>query len=130
MALEAPPERGALWLDNWVLSATIASVYTQHVNYPATHILNPHRSDTFQSVDVAQLAGLPESALARAREILRTLETKGDIRVDSKDENQTPLLPIFSGHPVLDELKMCDTDNLTPMQALAAVADWKKRLKD
>jgi len=57
MALEAPPERGALWLDNWVLSATIASVYTQHVNYPATHILNPHRSDTFQSVDVAQLAG-------------------------------------------------------------------------
>lgn len=87
-------------------------------------------ADKSYGIHVAQLAGLPESALVRAREILRTLETKGDIRVDSKEENQTPLLPIFSGHPVLDELKMCDTDNLTPMQALAAVADWKKRLKD
>ena len=87
-------------------------------------------ADKSYGIHVAQLAGLPESALARAREILRTLETKGDIRVDSKDENQTPLLPIFSGHPVLDELKLCDADNMTPLQALAAVADWKKRLTD
>jgi DNA mismatch repair protein MutS len=87
-------------------------------------------ADKSYGIHVAQLAGLPESALARAREILRTLETKGDIRVDSKDENQTPLLPIFSSHPVLDELRMCDTDNLTPLQALSAISEWKKKLKD
>lgn len=87
-------------------------------------------ADKSYGIHVAQLAGLPESALARAREILRTLETKGDIKVDSSDENQTPLLPIFSGHPVIDELKMCDADNMTPLQALAAISDWKKRLKD
>ncbi len=87
-------------------------------------------ADKSYGIHVAQLAGLPESALARAREILHVLETKGDIQVDSKDENQTPLLPIFSSHPVLDEVKMCDTDNLTPLQALSAINEWKKRLKD
>ena len=87
-------------------------------------------ADKSYGIHVAQLAGLPESALARAREILRTLETKGNIKVESSDENQTPLLPIFSSHPVLDEVKMCDTDNLTPLQALAAISDWKARLKD
>jgi DNA mismatch repair protein MutS len=87
-------------------------------------------ADKSYGIHVAQLAGLPESALARAREILRTLETKGNIKVESSDENQTPLLPIFSSHPVLDEVKMCDTDNLTPLQALSAITEWKKRLKD
>ncbi len=94
------------------------------------HKISGGPADKSYGIHVAQLAGLPESAIARAREILLTLETKGNIKVESKDENQTPLLPIFSGHPVLDELKMCDADNMTPMQALAAITDWKKRLGD
>ena len=94
------------------------------------HKINSGPADKSYGIHVAQLAGLPESALARAREILHVLETKGDIHVESGDENQTPMLPIFSGHPVLDELKMCDADNMTPMQALSAITDWKKRLKD
>lgn len=49
MALEALPERGALWLENWVLAATIANVTATNVNYPATRLLNPHRSDTWQT---------------------------------------------------------------------------------
>jgi len=86
-------------------------------------------ADKSYGIHVAQLAGLPDSAIQRAREILRTLETKGDIRVDCADENQTPMLPIFSSHPVLDEVTLCDTDNMTPLQALVAINDWKKRLK-
>ena len=64
----------------------------------------------------------------RAREILRVLETKGNIQAGSAEDNAAPMLPIFSGHPVLDEIKMCDPKNMTPMQALQAVEDWKKRL--
>jgi len=86
-------------------------------------------ADKSYGIHVAQLAGLPESAIARARQILQILETKGDIQVDSRYEDQTPLLPIFSSHPVLDEMKMCDTDNMTPLQALAVINDWKKRLR-
>ncbi len=94
------------------------------------HKISNGPADKSYGIHVAQLAGLPESAIARAREILRALETKGNIQVESRDENQTPLLPIFSGHPVLDELKMCDADNMTPLQALSVISDWKKRLKD
>ena len=94
------------------------------------HKINSGPADKSYGIHVAQLAGLPDTAIRRAREILRTLETKGSIRVDSPDENQTPMLPIFSAHPVLDEIKMADPQNMTPMQALAALADWKKRLSD
>jgi DNA mismatch repair protein MutS len=87
-------------------------------------------ADKSYGIHVAQLAGLPESAINRAREILHTLETKGNIKVESSDENQTPLFPLFSGHPVLDEVKQCDADNMTPLQALSAITDWKRRLKD
>jgi len=93
------------------------------------HKISSGPADKSYGIHVAQLAGLPESAIARAREILHILETKGDIRVDSEDRNQTPMLPIFSSHPVLDEVTMCDLDNMTPMQALSAIHDWKKRLK-
>jgi DNA mismatch repair protein MutS len=93
------------------------------------HKISPGPADKSYGIHVAQLAGLPDAAIQRAREILHTLETKGEIQVDSPEAEQTPLLPIFSGHPVLDELKMCDTDNMTPMQALAAITDWKKRMK-
>ncbi len=93
------------------------------------HKITHGPADKSYGIHVAQLAGLPDSAIQRAREILNVLETKGNIQVDSKDENQTPMLPIFSSHPVLDEVTMCDTDNMTPLQALAAISDWKKRLK-
>jgi len=93
------------------------------------HKIAPGPADKSYGIHVAQLAGLPDGAIQRAREILHTLETKGDIKVDSPEADQTPLFPIFSGHPVLDEVKMCDTDNMTPLQALAAIGDWKKRLK-
>ncbi len=94
------------------------------------HKINSGPADKSYGIHVAQLAGLPDSAIQRAREILQTLEEKGNIQVESGDENQTPMLPIFSSHPVLDELRMCDADNITPLQALAAISDWKKRLKD
>ncbi len=94
------------------------------------HKINAGPADKSYGIHVAQLAGLPDAAIKRAREILHTLETKGNIKVASSDENQTPLFPLFSGHPVLDEVKQCDADNMTPLQALSALTDWKRRLKD
>ena len=93
------------------------------------HKIAPGPADKSYGIHVAQLAGLPDAAIQRAREILHTLETKGDIQVDSQETDQTPLFPIFSGHPVLDEVKGCDIDNMTPLQALSAITGWKQRLK-
>jgi len=92
------------------------------------HKITPGPADKSYGIHVAQLAGLPDSAIQRAREILRVLETKGNIQAGAAEDNAAPMLPIFSSHPVLDEIKMCDPKNMTPMQALQTVEDWKKRL--
>lgn len=52
MPVESPPVRGAAWLRNRLLESTIAVVSSQHVNYPASRLLNPLRSDTWQSTAV------------------------------------------------------------------------------
>lgn len=44
-----PTVGGALWLENWVLDATVAAVSSQQLNYPASRLLNPYRSDTWAS---------------------------------------------------------------------------------
>ena len=59
---------------------------------------------------------------------MRELESKNYIEVKQPEKDVTPMLPIFSSHPVMDEIKMADPDNLTPIKALALIAEWKKRL--
>lgn len=93
------------------------------------HKIVPGPADKSYGIHVAQLAGLPDAAIRRSKEILRVLETKGDIDVPDSAENAAPLLPIFSEHPVLDEIKLCEPDRLTPLQALQTLIEWKKRLK-
>lgn len=52
MAVESPPEAGALWLDNWILSGgTLAAYSSQAALYPARNLLSPHRSETWRSTD-------------------------------------------------------------------------------
>ena len=92
------------------------------------HKVNAGPADRSYGIHVARLAGLPDSAIARARQILQTLQRKGKIEVEASDYDDAPLLPMFSSHPVLDEIKMADPDSLTPLQALALISEWKKRL--
>jgi len=92
------------------------------------HKIVPGPADKSYGIHVAQLAGLPDSCIERSKEILRELESKNYIEVKNTKRDVTPMLPIFSSHPVIDEIKMADPDNLTPIKALSLVAEWKKRL--
>ncbi|MFA6434047.1 MAG: DNA mismatch repair protein MutS [Elusimicrobiales bacterium] len=92
------------------------------------HKISAGPADKSYGIHVAQLAGLPDAAIRRAKEILHVLETKGNIEVKGGTEDTAPMLPIFSEHPVLDEIKLCEPDNLTPLQALNTLIGWKKRL--
>ena len=103
----------------------------------------PGGADRSYGIQVARLAGLPADVLARAKEILRTLEvqeelTRGKREAAATRRKQTQAdadqLTFFiepSGiHPVLEEIKGLDVLNLTPMEALNKLHLLQQKLKD
>ncbi|MGH7657949.1 MAG: DNA mismatch repair protein MutS, partial [Gemmatimonadales bacterium] len=96
------------------------------------HRLEPGGTDRSYGIHVAQLAGLPDGVVGRAREILGTLE--GDHRVvpgtpPATDPSQ---LQLFAGgsHPMMEELRHLDVDTLTPIEALNRLADLTRRARE
>ena len=100
--------------------------------------IEPGASDRSFGIQVARLAGLPAPVVVRAQEILRNLEStefdrEGRPRL-AHSESSAPAgarqLALFSGQDdaVLDELRRADPDQLTPLQALALLAELRKRL--
>ncbi|HSG70135.1 MAG TPA: DNA mismatch repair protein MutS, partial [Planctomycetaceae bacterium] len=84
-------------------------------------------ADKSYGIHVARLAGVPQSVLDRANVILQTLEQdhlddKGKPRVPDRETRRTnhQQLSLFGTepHPVVDELKGLDLNQLTPLDAL------------
>ncbi|MFN8588575.1 MAG: DNA mismatch repair protein MutS [Candidatus Eisenbacteria bacterium] len=103
------------------------------------HRIAEGAADRSYGIHVARLAGLPESLLARAREVLAELESERTVehlesagrkpRKPAAAAAAAPL-PLFDApaeHPLAGELAKLDPDALTPLQALQTLADWKKR---
>ncbi|MDQ3427624.1 MAG: DNA mismatch repair protein MutS, partial [Gemmatimonadota bacterium] len=87
------------------------------------HRLEPGGTDRSYGIHVAQLAGLPQGVVGRAREILATLE--GEHRMVpgpppplSRDPGQLPLFGDSRPDVMMEELKSLDVDTLTPIEAL------------
>ena len=90
-------------------------------------------------IQVARLAGVPAEVIARAKEILHNLE-KGELdeagmpkiargrKIDRKNANQ---LNLFSkeGDAIVEEIRTIDPYNLTPLDALQRINEWKQRLQ-
>ena len=94
------------------------------------------RSDRSYGIQVARLAGLPPTVVARAREILNGLErdelSRGGRPSLSGEGVRSRQLGLFQApapaveeHPLLAKLRDVDVDNLTPLQALSLIAQWK-----
>ena len=90
------------------------------------------------SPHVAQLAGVPRTVLDRAKVILQTLEsdhlddtgkTKVPERPTKQKREQQRTLFAPEEHPVMDELRHLDLNNLTPLAALQELNRLKGRLK-
>jgi DNA mismatch repair protein MutS len=89
-------------------------------------------------IEVARLAGLPDSIITRAREILANLE-QGEldeagmprIARERRAKAPAPQLGLFlpKESRVLDELSALDVERMTPMDALNALARLAARLK-
>jgi len=103
----------------------------------------PGGCDHSYGIHVAQMAGLPESVVRRAREVLTTLEDKDetvrhelgtpdDALGESASEDQFSLFapPPAKEHPVLAEMREVDLMNLTPLEIMRKVDEWQKRLRE
>jgi DNA mismatch repair protein MutS len=90
-------------------------------------------ADRSYGIHVAQLAGLPQPVLIRARAVLNQLESgKADVPL----AKLTQELPLFAAstyaapqaaiHPTLDRLKALCLEDLTPRDALAVLYELKE----
>ncbi len=97
------------------------------------HRLAPGGTDRSYGVHVAQLAGLPAEVVARAHELLETLE--GEHRVvpgappPPPDPGQLPLFQGAGPDPVVEDLRALDVDRLTPLEALNRLSELQHRAR-
>jgi DNA mismatch repair protein MutS len=96
------------------------------------HRLEPGGTDRSYGIHVAQLAGLPDAVVGRAREILGTLE--GEHRMVpgpppplERDVGQLALFADARPDPVMNDLRALDLDALTPLEALNRLAELQRR---
>ena len=100
-------------------------------------------SENSYGIHVASLAGVPQSVIRRANEILSSLHADSDsgnaidaaclqtAQASSEKvlEKSVSMPGLFSDEElVLDEILSSDPDDMTPRQALDLVARWKKTL--
>jgi DNA mismatch repair protein MutS len=89
------------------------------------HSLRPGGADRSYGIEVGRLAGIPRQVLARARQVLKLLESGHLIEGRSAASSADPQLGLFAAappHPVLAALRELDVDELSPRQALERLA--------
>jgi len=104
------------------------------------HKILPGRSDRSYGIQVARLAGLPVSVIARARDILASLEHDELARGGKPSLSGAPVVPqqqlgLFQAASPADEklrerIREVDINRTTPIDALQILQDLKKSLDD
>jgi DNA mismatch repair protein MutS len=111
-----------------------------------TRRLVPGPADKSYGIEVARLAGVPQTVVQRARHILDVLDSSRAVNVRQQTgaamQRLLPGLAETAGdppeppplapppektveHPLFTILRDLDTNNLTPMKALALITEWK-----
>ena len=82
---------------------------------------------------MAQLAGLPDTVVRRAREVLGRLESEHRVVPGSPepppDPGQLALFVEAAPHPALEALRDINLDTLTPLEALNRLAELQRRAR-
>ncbi|HJB30902.1 MAG TPA: DNA mismatch repair protein MutS [Candidatus Oscillibacter excrementavium] len=89
----------------------------------------PGGADRSYGIEVAKLAGLPDKVVQRAKKILKELEEENGVQYVAarKEEDQVSLTAIGEGE-VLDALRRCQVETLTPLEAMNLIYEWKQKL--
>ncbi len=106
-----------------------------------THKITRGGANKSFGIEVAKLAGIPQTVLDRATTISKKLEQNeilkdtNSILLDSKnifEKDDIKQLSFFENSisdEIIDILKSIDTDNITPMQALRELSDLKEKVR-
>lgn len=94
-----------------------------------THKVLPGGTDRSHGIHVARMAGVPSSVLNRSREILSELESKSEApkAIPASTQRLQMTLFEFEAPPVVKELQELDVNQLTPLDALRLLDDWKRK---
>ena len=97
--------------------------------------VEPGNADRSYGIEVARLAGLPQSVIDRANEVLaihERSETAVSAELSPLPAARIEQQSIFDSsiEGIVDELSNLNIDDLRPIEALTLLHDWKERLKD
>ena len=89
-------------------------------------------ADGSYGIEVAKLAGVPNSVVSRAKAILKDLESQGETPVIRTVRNEEPeemqiSFTSSAGNEVVEKLKAIDINTLTPIEAMQMLYELKKQ---
>jgi DNA mismatch repair protein MutS len=91
------------------------------------HKIIPGGADRSYGIHVAQIAGIPGTIIQRANQILIDLESSSghQYKINPISSQQIALFP--ETNPLLDEIKSLDINQISPIEALNKLYEWKKK---
>jgi DNA mismatch repair protein MutS len=105
----------------------------------------PGGTNKSYGIEVAKLAGLPHDVITRANEVLRSIEEENIVRVndETSGKHRDDLLPskkkltqlvLFepnpTPHPVVEDIKKLNLDEMTPLDAMNKLNEMKKKVEE
>jgi len=96
------------------------------------HTIEPGAASKSYGIEVARLAGLPQSVIGRAREVLKVHERAEtqqvrEASVTAPQMQMTMFTPL--SQRIVDRIEQVDVDGLTPREALQLLAELQRELK-
>lgn len=90
----------------------------------------PGATDDSYGIEVAKLAGLPNSVVQRAREILQELEDEGiaPVKVAKQEPDDQMSMLDLNAQQVCNALLSVNVETLTPIEAMNELYKLKKML--
>ena len=93
-------------------------------------------TDDSYGIEVAKLAGVPDSVIKRAKEILAIVErtskslktSEKDVKLEEKDDSLITM-DDFIEEQVIEELRAIDLNAISPYEAMTLIYNLQKRLK-
>ncbi len=117
------------------------AVREQNDDVAFLHKIVPGAADKSYGIHVARLAGVPKPVISRAKEILEELE-QSHVRAAAGPGHRSHLtgtpantstmqFSLFGpeDHPVIEEIRDLDINDITPLTALQMLAEWKETLQ-